>query len=170
MSGSAEFEPDPRTVVGHVHLKVSDLERARQFYVGVLGMNVTATWPGALFLSFSDYHHDLALNTWHSEGGSQPPPGTTGLFHVALRVPDRRELARVVRRLTDAGIPIEGASDHLVSEAIYLSDPDGNGIEIYADRDRSEWEWRDGRVRMATEPLDLRSLMQQLDAEPDQAS
>lgn len=170
MSGVSDFEPDPRTVVGHVHLKVSDLERARQFYVDVLGMNVTASAPGALFFSFSDYHHDIAINTWHSEGGAPPQPSSTGLFHAALRVPDRKELARVVRRLTEAGVPIQGASDHLVSEAIYLADPDGNGIEIYADRDRSEWQWQDGQVRMATEPLDLRALMAELDGEQSQDS
>ena len=154
---------DPKTDIGHVHLKVSDLDRAEAFYVGVLGMNVKARVPGALFVSFGDYHHDIGLNVWRSAGGSPPPAGTTGLFHFAIRVPTRKELARVVKRLAEAGVPIGGASDHGVSEAIYLSDPDGNGIEIYRDRDRSEWKWNGDQLDMPTDPLDLQSLMAELE-------
>jgi catechol 2,3-dioxygenase len=156
---------DPRTTIGHAHLKVSDLERAERFYCDVLGFHVTARYGSdAVFISAGDYHHDLGLNTWQSRGGPPPPAGTTGLFHVAIRVPTRRALAEVVVRLRDAGIPLTGASDHLVSEAIYLNDPDGNGLEIYADRDPSTWTWRDGEVEMATLPLDLSALMAELDA------
>jgi catechol 2,3-dioxygenase len=159
-----DFQIDPKTDIGHVHLKVSDLERAEAFYVGVLGMTVTARVPGALFVSFGDYHHDIGLNTWRSGGGGPPPQGTTGLFHFAIRVPTRKQLARVVKRLIEAGVPIGGASDHGVSEAIYLNDPDGNGIEIYRDRDRSEWHWHGDQVDMPTEPLDTKSLMAELDS------
>jgi catechol 2,3-dioxygenase len=154
---------DPRTTIGHVHLKVSDLERAERFYVDVLGFHATARYgTDAVFLSAGDNHHDLALNTWESKGGSPPPPGTTGLFHVAIRVPTRRNLAEMLVRLRDAGVPLTGASDHLVSEALYLRDPDGNGIEIYADRDQSEWPRRNGAIEMATLPLDLESLLAEL--------
>jgi catechol 2,3-dioxygenase len=154
---------DPRTTIGHVHLKVSDLERAERFYVDVLGFHATARYgTDAVFLSAGDNHHDLALNTWESKGGSPPPPGTTGLFHVAIRVPTRRNLAEMLVRLRDAGVPLTGASDHLVSEALYLRDPDGNGIEIYADRDQSEWPRRNGAIEMATLPLDLESLLSEL--------
>jgi catechol 2,3-dioxygenase len=154
---------DPRTTIGHVHLKVSDLERAERFYVDLLGFHVTARYgTDAVFLAAGDNHHDLGLNTWESKGGSPPPPGTTGLFHVAIRVPTRRDLAQMLVRLRDAGVPLTGASDHLVSEALYLRDPDGNGIEIYADRDPSEWPRRNGEIEMATLPLDLESLLAEL--------
>jgi catechol 2,3-dioxygenase len=154
---------DPRTTIGHVHLKVSDLERAERFYVDLLGFHVTARYgTDAVFLSAGDNHHDLALNTWESKGGSPPAPGTTGLFHVAIKVPTRRDLAEMFVRLRDAGVPLTGASDHLVSEALYLRDPDGNGIEIYADRDQSEWPRRNGEIEMATLPLDLESLLAEL--------
>lgn len=154
---------DPRTTIGHVHLKVSDLERAERFYVDLLGFHVTARYgTDAVFLSAGDNHHDLALNTWESKGGSPPPPGTTGLFHVAIRVPTRRNLAEMLVRLRDAGVGLTGASDHLVSEALYLQDPDGNGIEIYADRDPQEWPRRNGEIAMATLPLDLESLLAEL--------
>jgi catechol 2,3-dioxygenase len=154
---------DPRTTIGHVHLKVSDLERAERFYVDLLGFHVTARYgTDAVFLAAGDNHHDLALNTWESKGGSPPPPGTTGLFHVAIRVPTRRDLAQMLVRLRDAGVPLSGASDHLVSEALYLRDPDRNGIEIYADRDQSEWPRRNGEIEMTTLPLDLESLLAEL--------
>jgi catechol 2,3-dioxygenase len=154
---------DPRTTIGHVHLKVSDLERAERFYVDLLGFHVTARYgTDAVFLAAGDNHHDLALNTWESKGGSPPPPGTTGLFHVAIRVPTRRNLAETLIRLRDAGVALTGASDHLVSEALYLRDPDGNGIEIYADRDPSEWPRHNGEIEMATLPLDLESLTAEL--------
>jgi catechol 2,3-dioxygenase len=154
---------DPRTTIGHVHLKVSDLERAERFYVDLLGFHVTARYgTDAVFLSAGDNHHDLALNTWESKGGSPPAPGTTGLFHVAIRVPTRRNLAEMLVSLRDAGVALTGASDHLVSEALYLRDPDGNGIEIYADRDPSDWPLRNGEIEMATLPLDLDSLLAEL--------
>jgi catechol 2,3-dioxygenase len=159
----ADFELDPRTTIGHVHLKVSDLERAERFYVDLLGFHVTARYGSeAVFLAAGDNHHDLALNTWESRGGSPPPRGSTGLFHVAIRVPTRRHLAEVFVRLRDTGVQLTGASDHLVSEALYLHDPDGNGLEIYADRDPSSWPKRDGRIEMATLPLDLESLLGEL--------
>jgi catechol 2,3-dioxygenase len=154
---------DPRTTIGHVHLKVSDLQRAEQFYVELLGFHVTARYgTDAVFLAAGDNHHDLALNTWESKGGSPPAPGTTGLFHVAIKVPTRRDLAETLVRLRDAGVPLTGASDHLVSEALYLRDPDGNGIEIYADREPAEWPRRNGEIEMATLPLDLESLLAEL--------
>jgi catechol 2,3-dioxygenase len=154
---------DPRTTIGHVHLKVSNLERAERFYVDLLGFHVTARYGSdAVFLAAGDNHHDLALNTWESKGGSPPPPGATGLFHVAIRVPTRRHLAEILVRLRDAGVRLTGASDHLVSEALYLTDPDANGIEIYADRDPSEWPRRNGEIEMATLPLDIESLLQEL--------
>lgn len=157
---------DPRTTIGHVHLKVSDLGRAERFYVDVLGFHVTARYPGAAFLAAGDNHHDVGLNTWESAGGSPPPRGTTGLFHVAIRLPSRRHLAEVLVRLREADVPLEGASDHLVSEALYLHDPDQNGIELYADRDPSTWPRENGRIKMATLPLDLDSLLSELEREP----
>ncbi len=154
----------PETRIGHVHLKVSDLDRAVGFYRDVLGFEVQQYYGrAAAFLSAGGYHHHVGLNTWESRGGSPPPPGSTGLYHFAILMPNRRELARAARRLIDHGISIDGASDHGVSEAIYLRDPDGNGIEIYADRDPSEWpRHANGELRMVTEPLDLDSLMGEL--------
>jgi catechol 2,3-dioxygenase len=152
---------DPRVHIGHVHLKVADLERALGFWCGVLGFELQQRMGGsAAFVSAGGYHHHLGLNTWESEGGSPPPPGSTGLYHVAIRYPDRATLADAVRRVVDAGIPLAGASDHGVSEAIYLSDPDGNGVELYRDRPREEWP-RDaeGGIAMVTRPLDLRALL-----------
>jgi catechol 2,3-dioxygenase len=151
---------DPRTDIGHVHLKVSDLDRAIAFYRDVLGFELQQRMGDeAAFLSAGGYHHHIGLNTWESKGGSPPPPGSTGLYHFAIRYPDRRALANALKRVLDAGIPI-GASDHGVSEAIYFQDPDGNGIEIYRDRPREEWpRGRDGDgVAMMTAPLDLRGL------------
>lgn len=146
--------------VGHTHLKVADLGRALGFWRDVLGLQVTAQRPGAAFLSAGGYHHHIALNTWESLGGSPPPPGTTGLFHVAMLYPDRPSLARAVRRVIAAGVPLEGASDHGVSEAIYLRDPDGNGVELYRDRAREDWP-RDasGEIAMYTRRLDLGALL-----------
>jgi catechol 2,3-dioxygenase len=153
---------DPRVDIGHVHLKVSDIERALAFYRDVLGFAVTQRYGDeAAFLSAGGYHHHLGLNTWESRGGSPPPPGTTGLYHVAIRYPDRATLGDALRRLGEAGIRISGATDHGVSEAIYLSDPDGNGIELYRDRPRDEWpraEDGDG-VAMFNAPLDLEALL-----------
>jgi catechol 2,3-dioxygenase len=157
---------DPRVDIGHVHLKVADLERAVGFYHGVLGFDVTQRYGDeAAFLSAGGYHHHIALNTWDSRGGSPPPPGSTGLFHLAIRYPDRRALAEAVRRVLEADIRLSGASDHGVSEAIYLRDPDDNGVELYRDRPRDEWPRpRDGDgVAMFTRPLDVRALLAELD-------
>ncbi len=153
---------DPRVDVGHVHLKVSDLDRALAFWHGVLGFDVTRRHGDeAVFLSAGGYHHHIGLNTWESRGGSPPPPNSTGLFHVAVRYPDRAALATAVKRVLDAGVPLTGASDHGVSEAIYLRDPDDNGVELYRDRPKEEWpEAEDGQsVGMYTRPLDVRALV-----------
>ena len=153
---------DPRVDIGHVHLKVADIDRSLGFYRDVLGFDVTQRLSDeAAFLSAGGYHHHLGLNTWESRGGSPPPRGTTGLFHVAIRYPTRATLADAVRRVLDAGIPLSGASDHGVSEAIYLHDPDGNGIELYRDRPKEEWpRAHDGEgVAMVTAPLDLEGLL-----------
>jgi catechol 2,3-dioxygenase len=151
---------DRRVDIGHVHLKVADIGRALAFYQGVLGFEVTQRMgDSAAFLSAGGYHHHIGLNTWESRGAAAPPPGTTGLYHFAIRYPDRASLADALRRLDKAGIPLEGASDHGVSEALYLRDPDSNGLELYWDRPRAEWP-RDsaGAVRMVTEPLNLSRL------------
>jgi len=152
---------DPRVRVGHVHLRVADLERAIAFYHGVLGFEVMQRMGDqAAFLSAGGYHHHVGLNTWESRGGSPPPPGTTGLYHVAFLYPDRATLADALRRLMDAGIPLDGAADHGVSEALYLRDPDGNGVELYRDRPEAEWpRTPEGGVAMFTRPLDVRALL-----------
>ena len=151
---------DPRTDIGHVHLKVSDLDRAVAFYRDVLGFELMQKMGDqAAFLSAGGYHHHIGLNTWESRGGSPPPPGTTGLYHVAIRFPDRPALAAVLKRVVEAGIRV-GASDHGVSEAIYLADPDGNGIELYRDRPEEEWPRSDtGELLMVSAPLDLEGLL-----------
>ena len=157
---------DPRVDIGHVHLKVADLDRALGFWRDVLGFDEQARiGDQAAFLSAGGYHHHIGLNTWESQGGSPPPPGTTGLYHVAVRFPDRQALAEAVRRVVEAGIPLGGASDHGVSEAIYLRDPDGNGVELYRDRPREEWPMTpDGeQVAMYTRPLDLQALLAELE-------
>ena len=152
---------DPRVDIGHVHLKVSDIDRALAFYGDVLGFEETARLGDqAAFISAGGYHHHIGLNTWESKGGSPPPPGTTGLYHVAIRYPDRRALAKALRRVLEAGVSLSGTSDHGVSEAVYLRDPDDNGIELYRDRPREEWPHTpDGELTMITEPLDLRALL-----------
>jgi catechol 2,3-dioxygenase len=152
---------DPRVDIGHVHLKVSDIDRALGFYRDVLGFDlIVRHGDEAAFLSAGGYHHHIGLNTWESRGGSPPPSGTTGLYHVAIRYPDRATLGDALRRLGDAGIPVSGATDHGVSEAIYLRDPDGNGIELYRDRPREEWPRADdGEVTMYNAPLDLEALL-----------
>ncbi len=152
---------DPQVRIGHVHLKVADLERALGFYQGVLGLEVMQRVGGsAAFLSAGGYHHHLGLNTWESLGGQPPPFGSTGLYHVALLYPTRAALAGALRRLGAAGIPIEGASDHGVSEALYLRDPDGNGVELYWDKPRELWpRTTDGELAMYTRGLDLESLL-----------
>ena len=154
---------DSRVDIGHVHLKVADLERALAFYCGILGFElVQRLGDGAAFISAGGYHHHIGLNTWESLGGSPPPPGATGLYHVAIRYPDRATLADALRRLRDAGIRLDGASDHGVSEALYLRDPDQNGLELYRDRAREEWP-RDasGALMMTTQPLDVRALLRE---------
>ena len=152
---------DPRVEIGHVHLKVADIQRALDFYVGVLGFEEQVRYGDqAVFISAGGYHHHIGLNTWESKGASAPPPGHTGLYHVAIRYPDRSSLADALRRLVDAGIPLSGASDHGVSEALYLHDPDGNGIELYRDRPREEWPTRaGGELEMFTRPLDVSALL-----------
>ena len=157
---------DPGVGIGHVHLKVADLERSLGFYCDVLGFELQQRLgDDAAFVSAGGYHHHIGLNTWHSKGGSPPPSGTTGLFHFAIRYPSRAALADALRRIAGAGVGIEGASDHGVSEAVYLSDPDGNGIELYWDRPKEEWPApRPGqKVEMYTRPLDLENLL----AEPE---
>ncbi|PKP69036.1 MAG: glyoxalase [Alphaproteobacteria bacterium HGW-Alphaproteobacteria-4] len=151
----------PETRIGHMHLKVADLERAIGFYSGVLGFELQQRYGAqAAFLSAGGYHHHIGLNTWESRGGNRPAPGTTGLYHTAFLYPDRASLADALRRVVQAGVPIEGAADHGVSEAIYLSDPDGNGIEIYRDRPEAEWpRGADGALTMVNAPLDLQALL-----------
>lgn len=147
--------------VGHIHLKVSDLDRSIAFYRDVLGFEVTQRYgSSAAFLAADNYHHHIGLNTWTSHGGSPPPRGTTGLFHVAFLYPDRRSLARAVKEVLAAGVPLDGAADHGVSEAVYFRDPDQNGIELYVDRDVSVWPREaDGSIAMVTDPLDLADLL-----------
>jgi catechol 2,3-dioxygenase len=149
------------TRVGHVHLKVADIERALGFYRDVLGLRIRQRWgDSAVFLAVDDYHHDIALNTWESRGGQPPAPGTTGLFHLALLYPNRPALADALRRLIVAGIPLEGAADHGVSEALYLRDPDGNGVELYRDRPQAEWPVDAvGNLAMYSRALDLEDLL-----------
>jgi catechol 2,3-dioxygenase len=152
----------PKARIGHVHLKVADLERAVAFYSGVLGFEVTQLYgTQAAFLSAGGYHHHIGLNTWESRGGTPPGPGTTGLYHTAFLYPDRVELADALRRVLEAGIAIDGAADHGVSEAIYLRDPDGNGVELYRDRPEAEWPRKDGHLAMVNAPLDLRHLLEE---------
>ena len=165
--GTAPVNPKPSTPIhpgvriGHVHLKVADLERALRFYCGVLGFELTQRYGReAAFISAGGYHHHIGLNTWESRGGNPPPPGSTGLFHAAVLYPDRTALADALKRLIAAGVPLTGASDHGVSEALYLNDPDGNGLELYWDRPLAEWP-RDqaGQIAMFTRRLDLDSLL-----------
>jgi catechol 2,3-dioxygenase len=154
----------PQTTIGHIHLTVSDLGRALSFYRDILGFEVTARYgDSAVFLSAGGYHHHIGLNTWAGKGATPPPPGHTGMFHVAILFPSRYELAKAVRNLADHFYPITGASDHGVSEAIYLNDPDGNGIELYADRPKKDWKVsNDGEVEMKTVQLDMKSLLDEL--------
>jgi len=155
---------DPRVQIGHVHLKVADLERSLAFYCGVLGVEIQQRWgSSAAFLSAGGYHHHIGLNTWESRGGPRPAPGTTGLFHAAILYPTRAALADAVRRLQEAGISLDGAADHGVSEALYLHDPDGNGLELYRDRPEAEWpRMPDGELAMFTQPLDLMDLLKEI--------
>jgi catechol 2,3-dioxygenase len=152
---------DPGARIGHVHLKVSDLARSLDFYCGVLGFELMTTYgTEAAFISAGGYHHHIGLNTWESLGGSPPPPGTTGLFHLAVLYPDRAGLGDALLRLERAGWPLTGASDHGVSEALYTQDPDRNGVELYRDRPEAEWpRGEDGSLVMYTQPLDLEPLL-----------
>ena len=152
----------PQTRIGHVHLTVADLDRALQFYRDVLGFEVTTRYGrDAVFLSAGGYHHHIGLNTWAGPNAPRPPAGTTGLYHFAILFPDRRALAAAVRRLLDHGIPLEGAADHGVSEAVYVRDPDGNGVELYRDRPPDEWpRAANGELAMHTKPLDLDDLLE----------
>ena len=152
---------DPGTRIGHVHLKVADLERAVAFYCGVLGFELTQRYGNqAAFVSAGGYHHHIGLNTWESFGGPPPPPNSTGLFHLAVLYPTRAALADALRRLTTANIPLDGASDHGVSEALYLRDPDQNGVELYWDRPKESWPRApSGELAMFTRPLDLDDLL-----------
>ena len=149
--------------IGHVHLKVADLDRALRFYRDVLGFDLTQRYgDSAAFVSAGGYHHHIGLNTWESQGGKPPPPGTTGLYHVAIVYPTRAALADALRRLMKAGIRLDGASDHGVSEALYLRDPDGNGVELYWDRPKEAWpRTAEGGLAMVTEPLDLKGLLEE---------
>ena len=155
------FTVDPQVRIGHVHLKVADLQRALRFYSGVLGLEVTQRYgDGAVFLSAGGYHHHIALNTWESLGGSSTPPGTTGLYHTAILYPTRPALAAALRRVLVAKIALEGAADHGVSESIYLRDPDDNGVELYCDKPREMWPHTpDGQLAMFTRRLDLHELL-----------
>ncbi len=153
--------------IGHVHLKVADLDRALNFYCGVLGFELMQRVRGAAFISAGGYHHHIGLNTWESAGGSPPPLGSTGLYHVAILYPTRAQLADALRRLMEADIPLEGASDHGVSEALYLRDPDDNGVELYWDRPKERWpRTADGKLAMFTRRLDLAGLLREAENEP----
>jgi catechol 2,3-dioxygenase len=161
---------DPGVDIGHVHLKVADVDRALDFYTGVLGFELMQRHGAdAAFVSAGGYHHHIGLNSWESRGGSPPPRGSTGLYHVAIRYPTRRALAVALKRLIDAGVPLAGASDHGVSEALYLADPDGNGIELYWDRPRQEWpQPKPGqKVEMFVGALDLDDLLSELEEPAD---
>jgi catechol 2,3-dioxygenase len=152
---------NPGVRIGHVHLKVADIDRALTFYCGVLGFELTQRiGPQAAFISAGGYHHHIGLNTWESRGGPPPPAGSTGLYHLAILYPTRAELADALRRLTEAKIPLEGASDHGVSEALYLRDPDDNGVELYWDRPKEAWPFTaDGKLAMFARRLDLTNLL-----------
>src|SRR4249920_885326 len=165
MSDQQDYVIDPGVDIGHVHLKVADIDRSLAFYCGVLGFELTTRMGDqAAFISAGGYHHHIGLNTWESAGGRPPARGTTGLYHVAILYPSRAELGDALRRLRRAGIPLEGASDHGVSEALYLRDPDDNGVELYWDRPKEKWPKKpDGSLQMYTNPLDLHDLLAELD-------
>ena len=158
MTGTASLPAETR--IGHIHLRVADLDRAIAFWSGVLGFAVTLRTSGAVFLSAGGYHHHIALNTWDSAGGTPPPRGHTGLFHAAILFPDRATLGAAVARVLAAGHPLSGAADHGVSEAVYLDDPDGNGVELYRDRDPADWPRdADGAIALQNRRLDLDALL-----------
>jgi catechol 2,3-dioxygenase len=159
----SQYTLPPGADIGHVHLKVANLQRALDFYCGLLGFElITRYGAEAAFVSAGGYHHHIGLNTWESEGGSPPPRGSTGLYHVAIRYPARRDLAVAVQRLLDAGVRLQGAADHGVSEAVYLSDPDANGLELYWDKPKDRWPRKaDGTLAMRTDALDLPVLLRE---------
>ena len=160
------IHPDVR--IGHVHLKVADLQRALSFYCDVLGFELMQSLPSAAFISAGGYHHHIGLNTWESLGGSPPPPGATGLYHTAILYPTRAALADALRRVVEARIPLDGAADHGVSEALYLRDPDQNGVELYWDRPKELWpRTENGELAMYTRPLDVRALLREAPARAD---
>jgi catechol 2,3-dioxygenase len=163
---TTQYIVDPRVRIGHVHLKVADLQRALDFYSGVLGLEVMQRYgEGAVFLSAGGYHHHIALNTWESLGGSPPPVGTTGLYHTAIVYPTRAALATALHRVLAAKIPLQGAADHGVSESIYLNDPDENGVELYCDKPKEKWpRTPDGKLEMYTRRLDLHALLSEAPA------
>lgn len=157
------------TKIGHIHLKVSDLKKSENFYTKILGFDVTSRIAdSAVFLSAGGYHHHIALNTWESAGGKAPAYGTTGLYHFAILLPNRYELAKVLKNIIDNNYPLSGVADHDVSEALYLEDPDGNGIELYVDRDEKEWVRKDGEVQMSTKNLDLNLLLDELNKQQNE--
>lgn len=160
-----DYELNTRTRIGHIHLTVANLDKSLAFYRDILGFQVTARFnSSAVFLSSGTYHHHIGLNTWAGENATPPPPGHTGLYHFAILYPSREDLARAFKKIWESNYPIEGASDHGVSESIYLKDPDGNGIELYADRLVEQWPRdEDGNIIMVTKPLDLPSLLNELD-------
>ncbi len=168
---SDSYRVPPTTAIGHVHLKVSDLDRALEFYRDVLGFDLVQRLPdnSAAFLSAGGYHHHIALNTWQSLGGTPPAPRHTGLYHLAVRYPTRRDLAVAVKRLVTAGVRLHGVADHGVSESVYLADPDGNGVELTRDRPRDDWPRRDdGTLHMAmADPLDLAALIEEAGDTPE---
>jgi catechol 2,3-dioxygenase len=166
-TGEPSRPVDPGVRIGHVHLKVADLGRALRFYCGVLGFEVTQRYgTQAAFVSAGGYHHHIGLNTWESRAGSPPPPGTTGLYHTAILYPTRRALAEALRRVLEAGVPMDGASDHGVSEALYLRDPDDNGVELYWDRPGADWpRTPQGELAMFTRRLDLNGLLKEVEPE-----
>lgn len=158
---SKEYRIPAQTRIGHVHLKVSDIKRSLDFYCGILGFELVTTYgPDAAFISAGGYHHHIGLNTWYSKNGAQPPQNSTGLFHTAILLPTRKDLAILLQNLREHGYPLSGAADHGVSEALYLDDPDGNGVELYWDRPREQWPLNeDGSIHMYTRPLNLEELL-----------
>lgn len=160
-----DYKTHPETKIGHIHLTVSDLERSVKFYRDVLGFEITQGYgDSAVFLSAGGYHHHIGLNTWAGKGATPPPAGRTGLYHFAILLPSRKELAKAVKRLYELNYKIEGASDHGVSESIYITDPDGNGVELYSDRSSEEWPVdTEGHLQMVTKHLDIINLLSELD-------
>lgn len=160
-----EFHTHPEVKIGHIHLTVADLEKSLKFYKDILGFEVTTYFgDSAVFLSAGGYHHHIGLNTWAGKDATPPPAGHTGLYHFAILYPNRYELAKTVKRLYEVNYKIDGASDHGVSESVYISDPDGNGIELYADRMLDDWPIDDdGHLHMTTKPLDILNLLSELD-------